>query len=114
MKTYKEIPGYKNYGISRNGEVMNLKFNKLVKNVLTKGTRYYRVSLSNNSKVKTHRIHQLMAITYLNHIPDGTQNLVVDHINNNRLDNRLENLQIITQKENVQKYFREHHKKTEL
>ena len=49
---------------------------------------------------KTIRVHQLMAITFLNHRLDGTTKLVVDHIDNNPLNNKLENLQILTQYQN--------------
>jgi uncharacterized protein YebE (UPF0316 family) len=44
-------------------------------------------------------------MAFLGHKPDGTHKLVVDHINNNTLDNRIENLQLITQRENASKYF---------
>lgn len=47
-------------------------------------------------------IHQLVAITFLNHKPCGNK-LVVDHINAITKDNRLENLQVITHRENCSK-----------
>ena len=47
-------------------------------------------------------IHVLVAMCFLNHIPDG-HNLVVDHKNNNSLDNNLNNLQIVTNRENCLK-----------
>ena len=41
-------------------------------------------------------------MTFLNHVPSGHK-FVVDHKNNNSLDNRLKNLQIITHRENSTK-----------
>lgn len=60
------------------------------------------VGLRKNNKRKSIRIHQLVAEAFLNHIIDGHR-FVVDHINNNPLDNRLENLQIVTQRFNCSK-----------
>jgi hypothetical protein len=41
-----------------------------------------------------------MAITYLNHIPQNHK-LVIDHIDGNKLNNKIENLQIVTNFENL-------------
>lgn len=61
---------------------------------------YSRVVLWKDGKHKNCSIHQLVAITFLGHEPCG-HNLVVDHINDNISDNRLDNLQIITNRENT-------------
>ncbi len=37
--------------------------------------------------------------------PTGKQGYVVNHINHNRLDNRIQNLEVITQSENIQKGY---------
>ena len=63
---------------------------------------YVQFSLRKNNKIKTFGLHQLLAITFLGHIVDG-QNIVVDHIDNNKSNNNIENLQLISQRENASK-----------
>jgi len=63
---------------------------------------YKIVGLRLKNKGKTFKVHQLVAITFLGHKPDGHK-IVVDHINNIKTDNRLENLQLISARENTSK-----------
>ena len=51
------------------------------------------------------QIHRLVAITFLNHIPDGHKN-VVDHIDGNKMNNKVSNLRIVTNRENSSVCFR--------
>ncbi len=74
----------------------------LIKQRVPKSISYYVVSLRLNNKAKTYTVHQLVAMAFLNHIPCGHK-LVVDHINNDKLDNRAENLQIVTSRFNLNK-----------
>ena len=98
---WKPIPNYEGlYEVSDLGRVKSLNYNrtktekflKLQKN----SVGYYHVIL----KGKTLQVHQLVAITFLNHIPNG-YNLIIDHINDNKLDNRPKNLQIVTARFNT-------------
>jgi len=63
---------------------------------------YLMVLLSLNGKRKLCTVHKLVAMAFLNHIPCGRK-LVIDHINEDKLDNNLENLQILTMRENISK-----------
>ena len=51
-----------------------------------------------------YKVHQLVAMAFLQHVPDG-MNLVIDHINGDKQDNRVENLRIVTQKKNTNYYL---------
>lgn len=63
---------------------------------------YLGCNLFINNISLTNYVHQLVAMAFLNHKPDGL-NLVVDHINNIRTDNRLENLQLVSHRHNSTK-----------
>jgi hypothetical protein len=111
---WKDIPGYEGlYQVSNLGRVKSLQrevcngvrcYNKK-ENILKPNIRlsgHYKVDLYKGLKRHAKSIHQLVAIAFLEHIPNGLS-LVVDHIDNDKTNNKLENLQIITQRENASK-----------
>ena len=113
---WKDIPEYEGYyqvsnlgrvkGLSRfvnpkSGGKYRLKANLL--KPIKKGIQdYFVVGLSKNGITKIKTIHQIVAITFLNHKPCGFK-IVVDHINNIKTDNRLINLQLTTTRHNSSK-----------
>ena len=103
-EVYKDIEGYEGYQVSNMGNVKSFKGKK--ERILKAGLSsvgYLIVGLSKNGKAKTFQIHQLVCIAFLNHVPNGSKGLVADHRNNNPLDNRLDNLQLITHRLNSSK-----------
>lgn len=113
-EVWKDIPGYEGfYQISSFGRVLSLPkeikrgkgYFKTKKRILRAGlssNKYYTVALCNNGNQKTMFIHQLVAIAFLDS-DYKLKGLVVDHINNIRHDNRLENLQLVTVRKNSTK-----------
>ena len=97
-EVFKDIPNYNNYQISDLGNVKSLKRNIILKPSIN-SVGYYVVNLGKGNSKK---IHQLMAIVFLNHKPCGHK-IVVDHIDNDKLNNSVDNLQTITHRENLKK-----------
>lgn len=99
---WKTIEGFEDYQFSNHGRVKSLKFNKekLLKPLFIK-VGYYIVSLS-NSKKQSKFIHQLVATAFLNHKTCGYK-LVVNHKDFDKLNNNVDNLEIVTARENTNK-----------
>jgi hypothetical protein len=102
MEIYKDVIGYEGiYQVSNLGNVKSLignneKMLKLCRN----GGGYSTVNLYFNKNMKTRTIHQLVAEAFLNHKPSRYQ-LVINHIDFNRANNNVENLEVITTRENA-------------
>ena len=91
MEEYRTIEKYPTYEVSNMGNVRNIETKKM-RNIYIKDG-YYTVSLNS----KTLGIHRLVAITFLENPLNKPK---VDHINNIRSDNRVENLRFATNAEN--------------
>ncbi len=98
-ETWKYIEGYNNeYQVSTFGRIKSFKVYK--KGTILKprlSSRYAYVSLNS----KTRYVHHLVAITFMSHIISSKN--VVDHIDNNGQNNHINNLQIISNRENSSK-----------
>lgn len=97
---WKDIPDYEgSYLISNLGRVNSLLTNKILKPSIDTGG-YKVVCLCKNNKKKNFNIHQLVAMAFLNHTPNRFE-LVVNHKDSNKLNNKLDNLEIITNRQNL-------------
>lgn len=64
---------------------------------------YLCVNLSKNRKSTRFQLHKIVAMAFLEHIPDGTNKIVVDHKNTIGNDNKLSNLQLLSNRKNISK-----------
>ena len=95
LRTY--IRGYENYMITTHGEVFNVNTRKYLKNV-EDGRGYYFVTLYKDGKGKNYRIHYLVASHFINNKENKPQ---VNHIDGNKLNNNVKNLEWATPSENI-------------
>jgi hypothetical protein len=105
---YKPIKDYEKYSISNLGNIKNNTNNKLLK--IQKSSGYSTIGLNQNSKRDSFLIHRLVAQAF---IPNPENKLTVNHINHDKHDNRVINLEWNTQKEqNDHNYKSETKKRT--
>lgn len=94
---WKKIEGYPNYSVSSEGHVRNDATGLLLKvNVNSWG--YCRVWLSNEGKRKEFKLHRLVASEF---IPNSESKTQVNHIDCDKLNNCVLNLEWVTPSENI-------------
>lgn len=110
-EVWREIPNYEGlYMASSMGRIRSLDrlssngrlFNGKVKSLSINVYGYLGTTLTKLGVKRAVSVHQLVAMSFLDHIPSGNK-VVVDHINNIKTDNRVENLQLISTRENLSK-----------
>jgi len=108
---WKDIPGYEgSYQASSLGRIKSLKrysnINRLVNEKILKecsdGKGYFIVNLCSKAIIKKYFVHQLVAMAFLGHTRCKYK-FVINHIDFNSKNNKLNNLEIVTQRENANK-----------
>ena len=107
MEIWKDIKNYEGrYQVSDLGRIKSLKRKGCLKDRILKQFKdlkgYYRVELFKKNNPKRFVVYILVATALLNHTPCGFKK-VVDHKDNNPLNNNLNNLQLTTQRHNCSK-----------
>jgi len=111
MQEWKVIPGYDNYAISKDGEIKSLRFNRILKSS-NSDSGYLYVNLVNNKINKTTAVHKLVMENFGDRKPG--ENFVIDHIDGNKNNNKIENLQWMSVRNNTEKYYNNYDKKSEI
>ena len=112
-----DIPGYEGYyQASSFGRVRSLDrvvtysngYDRFYKGGVMNGSvnnGYRQTALHINGIRRNFKFSQLVAIAFLNHEPNGMK-MVVDHINGDKSNDRVENLRVVTNRANLSACFR--------
>lgn len=100
---FKDIEGYEGlYQISNLGNVKSLNYHRTGKERILKPAKkdngYLFIGLHKNRNIKYFLIHRLVASSFL---PNPNKLKEINHINENKIDNRVENLEWINHKDNM-------------
>lgn len=109
---WKDIQGYEGlYQVSNLGRVKSLarldtRGQRVSEKILKLGKHragYFRVNLYKNGKMKQYLVHRLVALAF---IPNPENKEQVNHIDGNKQNNVIENLEWCTHSENIQHAYR--------
>lgn len=98
MEIYKPIPNYPNYSVSNYGNVKNNKLDIIMSNG-SKKHRYQYVNIMNNiGEHKSLSLHRIVAEAF---VPNHENKPYVNHIDRNKKNNHVSNLELTTHSENI-------------
>lgn len=108
QEIWRDIKGYEGlYQVSNLGNVKRLKGKwvkkeRLIKQRTTSTYDYYSVHLSNHQKKRNVFVHRLVAQAF---VKNPKNKPIINHIDGNKLNNKAENLEWCTYKENSKKAY---------
>ncbi len=104
---WKDIPEYKNiYQVSNLGQVRSFCGSYLSPIIMKQELNsigYYRVSLYKDKKYKRYLVHRLVVAAFIGGI---SKDKVVNHKDANKTNNEINNLEIVTQSDNVKHSYK--------
>ena len=112
MTEWRDIPGYDgHYQVSAHGNIRSLDRKgvrsilkgRLLKPSLNRHTGYLQIKLGREGIWKCHRVHRLVALAF---IPNPNGKSCVDHIDDCKTNNNVENLQWLSVGENNTKAYK--------
>ena len=97
METWKKVPGTQ-YSVSDCGQVRNDRTGRIKKQI-DNGKGYYKVDLYSGGVGETRRVHRLVGEAFIDN-PDNKP--MLNHIDGDKHNNRADNLEWVTNQENMQ------------
>lgn len=99
----KQIKGYDEvYSIDENGNIFR---NGIKMSPVNNGIGYLQIKLRKNKKRYNRYIHRLVWETFNGEIPKG---LEINHINHDKSNNSLENLELVSHSDNLKRAFKKY------
>lgn len=100
---FRPIKGYENYYVSSSGRIINTKKGRFLTFTEDKDG-YFKTTLFKNGKPYFFRVHRLVAQEF---IPNPDNLDTVDHIDGNKKNNSVNNLQWLSRGENTKRFWKE-------
>lgn len=97
QEEWKTIEGFEDYLISSKGRVKSFKRGK---EKVLKGAKSVNGYQNFTIDKRPYGAHQLVAMAFLNYVPCGLK-IVVDHIDENKQNNQVSNLRLVSNRTNV-------------
>ena len=95
MTEWKEVKGFSDYEVSTEGTIRN----KATKQIIAPHTNqngYHILKVYREHKPYTKMVHRLVAVTFM-----GESDLEVNHIDGNKTNNRVSNLEYVSKSDNI-------------
>ena len=101
-ESWRPVDHFDNYLVSTEGRVQNRTTGRILRDANANGYRYVRLYNETGSECK--KVHRLVAQAFLGDIPFGYD---VAHIDNDKTNNQVNNLEIITHGDNTRNAHRD-------